>query len=219
MLGWLPEAVSTYAKDIDTIFYIIYYITGFFFLLVTILMIWFLIKYRYQPGRQAVYTHGSTTLELVWTAIPAAVFIILFLASQSTWAKIKQYMPAGDVEVRLIAKQFAWEFHYPGPDGKFDTDDDKSLDGDLHVPVNKVVKVYLRGQDVIHSFFVPVLRLKQDVVPGHEIPTWFQATKTGKYEIPCAELCGPGHSGMKGWLTIHSDEDYQKWLQENWPSS
>jgi cytochrome c oxidase subunit 2 len=218
MLGWLPEAASTYAKDIDTIFYIIYYITGFFFILVTVLMVWFLIKYRYQPGRQAVYSHGSATLELVWTAIPAAVFIVLFLASQSTWARIKLLTPPGDIEVRLVAKQFGWEFYYPGPDKKFDTEDDKKIDGDLHVPVNKIVRVYLRGQDVIHSFFVPVLRLKQDVLPGREIVTWFEATKTGKYEIPCAELCGSGHSGMKGWLTIHSEQDYQKWLQENWPS-
>ena len=123
------------------------------------------------------------------------------------------------VEVRLIAKQFNWEFHYPGPDGQFDTLDDKTIDADLHVPVNKVVRVYLRAQDVIHSFYVPVLRLKQDVVPGREIIAWFEATKTGEYEIPCAELCGPGHSGMLGKLMIYTADDYEKWLQEQWPSS
>ncbi len=219
MLGWLPERVSTYATEIDTVFYAIYYITGFFFLLVTVLLIWFLIKYRQRPGHQAVYSHGSASLELLWTAVPAAVFITLFLVSQSTWARIKMLIPAGDVEVRLIAKQFLWEFQYPGPDGKFDTDDDKTLKSDLHVPVNQTVRVYMRAEDVIHSFFVPVLRLKQDVLPGREIVTWFKAVKTGRYEIPCAELCGPGHSGMKGWLTIHSDADYQKWVQDQWPSS
>ena len=216
MLGWLPERASTYAKDIDTIFYVIYYITGFFFILVTVLLVWFLIKYRAQPGRRAVYSHGSTTLELLWTAVPALIFIALFLVSQSTWARIKQFAPTGDVEVRLIGKQFGWEFHYPGPDGRFDTGDDKSIDNELHVPVDKVVRVYLRGQDVIHSFFVPVLRLKQDVVPGREILAWFQATKTGRYEIPCAELCGPGHSGMKGWLTVHTEDEYRQWVQEQW---
>jgi cytochrome c oxidase subunit II len=82
------------------------------------------------------------------------------------------------------------------------------------VPVNKPVRLYMQGTDVIHSFFVPVLRLKQDVVPGREILAWFEATKTGRFEIPCAELCGPGHSGMKGWLTVHSAEDYAAWLQE-----
>jgi cytochrome c oxidase subunit 2 len=183
-------------------------------LLVTVLLIWFLIQFRYKPGRPAVYSHGNTALELVWTATPAAVFIILFLISQSTWAKVKQFAPVSDTEVRLIAKQFAWEFHYPGPDGKFDTEDDFQQDGELHVPVNKPVRLYLQGTDVIHSFFVPVLRLKQDVVPGREILAWFEATKTGRFEIPCAELCGPGHSGMKGWLTVHSADDYAAWLQE-----
>jgi cytochrome c oxidase subunit 2 len=215
MLRWLPERASTYAGEIDTLFYIIYYITGLVFLLVTVLLIWFLIQFRYKPGRPAVYSHGNTALELVWTATPAAVFIILFLISQSTWAKVKQFAPLSDTEVRLIAKQFAWEFHYPGPDGKFDTEDDFQQDGELHVPVNKPVRLYLQGTDVIHSFFVPVLRLKQDVVPGREILAWFEATKTGRFEIPCAELCGPGHSGMKGWLTVHSAEDYAAWLQEH----
>ncbi len=118
--------------------------------------------------------------------------------------------------MRVTAKQFGWEFLYTGPDGKFDTADDKTLEGDLHVPVDKVVRVYLRAKDVIHSFYIPVMRLKQDAVPGREIIAWFEATKTGKYEIPCAELCGVGHSGMKGWLTIHSAEDYDKWVQTQW---
>lgn len=219
MLAPLPEGVSTFSKDIDTVFYVIYYITGAVFVLVTFLLVMFLFKYRHRAGRPAVYSHGSTALELVWTAIPTVVFITLFLVSQKTWGRVKEYMPAGDVEVRAIAKQFAWQFQYPGPDGKFDTDDDKTLDGELHVPVHKKVRVYLRAEDVIHSFFVPVLRLKQDAVPGREIIAWFEVTKTGKNEIPCAELCGPGHSGMKGWLMAHSDEDYAKWVEEQWPSS
>ena len=121
--------------------------------------------------------------------------------------------------MRLTAKQFNWEFRYPGPDKKFDTPDDKIIDGDLHVPVNKKVRVYMRAKDVIHSFFVPVLRLKQDIVPGREIIAWFEATKPGVYEIPCAELCGPGHSGMLGKLMIYTADDYEKRVQEQWPSS
>lgn len=216
---YLPEGISTYAADVDTVFYVIYYITGFFFLLVTVLLIWFLIQYRFRPGRRAVYSHGSTTLELVWTAVPAMVFIVLFLISQATWARIKQVIPPGDVEVRLTARQFGWEFQYPGPDGQFDTGDDQTIADELHVPVNKKVRVYLRSEDVIHSFFIPVMRIKQDVVPGREIATWFEATRTGRYEIPCAELCGIGHSGMKGWVTIHSDDEYQNWVNEQWPSA
>jgi cytochrome c oxidase subunit 2 len=212
MLHWLPEGVSTYAHDIDRIFYVIYYITGLVFILVTVLLVWFLIRYRQQPGRPAVYSHGNVGLELLWTIIPTLVFVTLFLVSQTTWARIKAFVPPVDVEVRLTAKQFSWEFHYPGVDGQFDTTDDKKLQAELHVPVNKVVRVVMQSEDVIHSFFVPTLRLKQDTVPGHKIPVWFEATKPGRYEIPCAELCGPGHSGMKGWLTVHTPEAYQQWL-------
>lgn len=219
MLKPIPEGVSTYAKDIDTVFYIIYYITSAVFILVTVLLVWFLIKFREQPGRRAVYSHGSAVLEITWTIAPAMVFIIIFLVSQSTWARIKILTPPGDVEVRVTAKQFEWEMLYPGPDGKFDTSDDKVIKGELHVPVNKVVRVYLRGRDVIHSFFIPHVRLKQDAVPGREIVAWFEATKAGKYEVPCAELCGPGHSGMKGWLTVYSAEDYSQWVKKQWPSS
>jgi cytochrome c oxidase subunit 2 len=215
MLRLLPEQASTYAADVDRVFYVIYYITFFVFLLVTFLLVLFVIQYRAKPGQRAIYSHGNNVLELVWTAVPSAVFIILFLISASTWANIKIFKPKGDVEVRLVAKQFAWEFQYPGPDGQFDSDDDVSVDAELHVPVNKKVTVRLQGSDVIHSFFVPVLRLKQDVVPGREITAWFEATKTGRFEIPCAELCGPGHSGMKGWLNVLSDEEYQAWAVEN----
>jgi cytochrome c oxidase subunit 2 len=219
MLQPLPEAASTYAQEIDTVFHVIYYITGIVFILVTVALVWFLIQYRAQPGRRAVYSHGSSALEITWTIAPAMVFIVIFLVSQSTWAKVKIFPPPGDVEVRVLAKQFAWEFTYPGPDGKFDTGDDKTMQSDLHVPVDKVVRVYLRAQDVIHSFFIPTMRLKQDAVPGREIVAWFQAIKSGRYELPCAELCGPGHSGMKGWVTVHEADAYQQWVKQQWPSS
>lgn len=107
---------------------------------------------------------------------------------------------------------------YPGPDATFDTEDDLRLENELHVPVGKVIEVNLQSQGVIHSFFLPHFRLKQDAVPGREILAWFEATTPGRYEIPCAELCGFGHSGMKGWLTVHPAEAYQQWLQQRWPS-
>jgi len=216
MLGWLPDGyggVSSYAKDIDDVFYFIYYLTAFIFLLVTVLMVWFLKKYRVQPGdeaRRATYTHGNNLLELTWTIIPTIVFIGIWFVSKTTWADIKHQSPPPDVQIRLTAKQFSWVFLYPGTDGQFDTSDDKT-DKEMHVPVNKVVNVFLRSDDVIHSFFVPSFRIKQDAVPGREIRVWFKATKPGRYEIPCAELCGPGHSGMVGWVNVHSEADYQQW--------
>ena len=215
MLQWLPEDVSTFGQEIDSLFYLIYYITGFAFILVTVLMIWFLIKYRHRDGRRATYTHGNTTLEIIWTVIPAAIFIALSFMSVSTWAKVKRSAPDSDFEVGVTGKQFNWEIAYPGPDGKLGSDDDVKFDNDLHVPVNKVVRVHLTSRDVIHSFYLPNLRLRQDAVPGRTILVWFEATKPGKYEIPCSQLCGFGHSGMKGWLYVHTPEEYQKWAAEN----
>ncbi len=219
MLSWLPENVSTFGAKVDQIFYLIYYITGATFVLVTGLLLAFLILYRHREGRRATYTHGNTTLEIIWTIVPALILVMLAVMSKGLWDDIKKTPPAADVEVRVTAKQFNWEIRYPGPDGKFDTDDDLQIDNDLHVPVNKVVHVMLGSKDVIHSFFVPQLRLKQDALPGRQIIVWFEATKPGTYEIPCAELCGFGHSGMKGSLIVHDPADYEKWLKERWPAA
>ena len=215
MLQWLPEDVSTFGGEIDSLFYLIYYITAATFILVTVLMVLFLVMYREQPGRRATYTHGNTSLEIIWTIIPAAILIVLSFMSVSTWAKVKRQAPDSDFELQVAAKQFNWDVVYPGADGKFGTDDDVKFDNDLHVPVNKVVRIQLSAKDVIHSFFLPNLRLKQDAVPGRTILVWFEATKPGKYELPCAELCGFGHSGMKGWLFVHTPEEYSKWAGEN----
>ena len=170
MLGWLPDAyggASSYAGDIDAVFQFIYWLTFAIFWLVTILMVWFLYRYRYREGetRRATYTHGNMALELIWTIIPAIVFVGIWFVSKTTWADIKGQSPPPDVEVRLTAKQFAWIFAYPGPDRQFDTTDDKT-DKELNVPLNKVVRVHLRSDDVIHSFFVPWFRIKQDAVQG-----------------------------------------------------
>lgn len=219
MLRWLPENVSTYGDQIDSIFYFIYYLTGAVFILVTVLMILFLIMYRQREGRRAVYSHGNTALEVTWTVIPAAILILLSFMSVSTWGEIKISAPPADVEVEVAGKQFNWEVVHPGADGQLHTQDDVKIDNELHVPVNKVVHVKLTSRDVIHSFFVPNFRLKQDAVPGRQIRVWFEATKPGKYELPCAELCGFGHSGMIGWVFVHNSEDYEKWIKENTPQS
>jgi len=219
MLDWLPQNVSTYGGDIDFFFYVIYYITAVVFFLVAGAMIIFLIKYRYREGRKALYYHGNTTLEIVWTSATFIAMIVLALVSKPLWGKIKQEMPPTDIVVQVTGKQFNWEVLYPGPDKTFGTPDDYQVDNEVHVPVNKVVRVMLTSKDVIHSFFVPVLRLKQDMLPGRQIPAWFQATATGEYEIPCAELCGFGHSGMLGKLFVHTPEEYEAWVQATWPTN
>ena len=219
MLPWLPENVSTYGPQIDSLFYLIFWITGITFVLVQGALIVFLVQYRHRPGRRAIYTHGNNTLEIAWTIAPSIILVVLALLSRGLWHEIKETVPPSKYQVQVTAKQFNWEITYPGPDGQFGTADDKTLENDMNVPVDQVIEVHLKSRDVIHSFFVPVLRLKQDALPGREIVQWFQATKTGKYEIPCAELCGFGHSGMLGHLTVHSAEDYNKWVQTQWPAA
>jgi cytochrome c oxidase subunit 2 len=204
---WLPENVSTYGRDIDWLFHLIYAITGVTLVLVSVTLVAFLIMYRDRPGRRARYTHGNSTLEIVWTVVPALILVILTFLSVPAWSKIKMSQPPSDLVIDVTAKQFNWQVKYPNSDKVF-------LD-EMHVPVNKVVHVALKSQDVIHSFYVPQFRMKQDAVPGRNIITWFEATKPGKYELPCAELCGFGHSGMKGWIYVHTPEEYQKWAAEN----
>lgn len=218
MMSWLPENVSTYGGSIDSLFYLIYYICGVVFVLVHVLLLAFIVLYRGRPGRKAVYMHGNTTLEVVWTLIPAVIVLLLAVIAKPAWDHVKRELPPSEHVVRVTAKQFNWEFLYPGPDGKFETEDDVTMDNELHVPVNSVVQLALRSRDVIHSFFVPVFRLKQDTMPGREIMAWFEATETGRWEIPCAELCGFGHSGMKGSVTVHSPEEYDAWVQQQWAS-
>ncbi len=222
MMSTLPPGLSTYSGQIDSLFYLIYYVTTFTFFAVQITLLVFAIRYRYDPNRRATYTHGNTTLEIIWTVIPALMLATLALMSRTTWAEIKWRQPPSDFTIMVTAKQFNWEIAYPGPDGELGTEDDVVMDNDFHVPVNHTVRVRLRSRDVIHSFFVPVFRLKQDAVPGREIPVWFKATQTSKdahyengFEIPCAELCGFGHSGMLGHIFVDDQATYDAWAKEH----
>lgn len=212
---WLPENVATFGGDIDWLFHLIYYITGITFILVTVAFLSFIVIYRDRPGRRARYTHGNTPLEIVWTVVPSLILVVLTFLSVPAWSKIKMTMPQTDFVVQVTGKQFNWQVTYPGSDGRFGTPDDKTLLDEMHVPVGKPIRVNLRSEDVIHSFFVPSFRFKQDAVPGREIPAWFEVSKPGKYEIPCAELCGFGHSGMRAWIYVHTAEEYAKWAAEN----
>lgn len=218
MMRWLPENVGSYGWEIDWLFYLIYYITGATFIIVAALMVAFLILYRHRDGRRATYTHGNATLEIVWTVVPALILVILTFLSVPTWGRIKQQVPPSDVKIRITAKQFNWEVTYPGPDGKFDTEDDRTFDNEVHIPVGKPVILRLASKDVIHSVFIPQARFKQDAVPGRTIEQWVQVTKPGKYEIPCAELCGFGHSGMKGYLYVHTPDEFEQWRKQAWSS-
>jgi cytochrome c oxidase subunit 2 len=210
----LPESVSTFGGKIDGLFWLITWITGVIFILVEVILVWFLFRYRHREGRKARYTHGNNRLEVIWTIIPAFICVVLALLSRRAWAEIKQSLPSDAMAVEVTAEQFAWNIRYPGPDGKLNSPDDLTTLNQLHVPVGRPVVVSLRSKDVIHSFFLPEFRVKQDAVPGMTTRIWFEATRVGNWEIACAELCGLGHYRMKGFITVDSPEDFQKWLSE-----
>ncbi len=221
MHWWLPPNISTYyGPKIDQLFYLILWLTGVIFVGVQSALLYFLFRYRAQDGVKATYTHGNNRLEVIWTVTPAVILVFLTIWSQVVWSEIKGPPPSGAIPIEIQAEQFAWNVHYPGPDGKFGTADDIKTINQLHIPVGKPVRVRLTsiGKDgkhpVIHSFFLPEFRLRQDVVPGMAIDVWFEATRTGQYEIACSQFCGLGHYRMRGYLSIHSQEGFDAWLKE-----
>ena len=216
MSWWLPLKASTFAGEIDGLFTAVLIITGIAFVVVEVGLVWFSLKYRNRPGRTAYYTHGSNKAELIWTAIPAVTVVALGLISNHYWKQIKgrDSVPADSYPIGVHAKQFEWQYTYPGPDGQLGTADDYTIRNQLHVPVNRNVVVILTSEDVIHSFFVPVFRLKQDAVPGLTIRAWFNATVPGEYELGCAELCGMGHYKMRTRVTVHTQADFDAWVKQ-----
>ena len=215
---WFPENISTYGADVDGVFYLIYYIVGFWFVLSQVAIIYFIVRYRRRSGARAVYVRGDRWRELSWIMVPAAIVLVLDLgidaAGARVWDTVKTHLPAGDVHLDVTAKQFEWLVAYPGLDAQLGTTDDFTVNSELHVPTGKDIRLTLRSQDVLHSFFLPNVRLKQDAVPGRSIDVWFNVTKPGTYELACAELCGFGHYTMRGQFIVHTPEDYDRWVRE-----
>ena len=216
-LSWLlPPGASTFVGEIDWLYNTILVICGIAFILTEAALVWFLVKYRGRPGRKAVYTHGNATAEYIWTGVTSIVVVWIGLASAGGWHRIKGHdgAPANSYPLRITAKQFEWHITYPGRDGKIGTADDYTVRSQLHLAVNRPVKIDLESEDVIHSFFVPPFRIKQDAVPGMHIMVWFQPTQVGTFELGCAELCGLGHYRMRAVVTVHSQDDYDRWVTE-----
>jgi cytochrome c oxidase subunit 2 len=209
----LPENVSTFGGEIDSMFNLIAWITIVVFFGVELLLLWFMFRYRARPGRKAVYTHGNSRMEILWTTATAAIVVFLGIISRGLWLEIKdpRRFPEPGLELIVRAKQFEWNTHYPGADGQLGTADDFVKRNQMSIPVNVPVRITLQSEDVIHSFYLPELRLKQDAVPGMDIPAWFQATRTGEFTVGCAELCGLQHYRMKGTLTVLSAEEFGAW--------
>lgn len=222
---WFPVNASSYGGEIDALFLLILYITGAVLVLVEVALLVFIFKYRGRPGRKALYYEGSTRAEVIWTVIPAVICIGLGLWSQPLWSRIKDRdsIPADAMPLNITAKQFEWHFGYPGPDGRQGTDDDFTKRGELHVVINQNYSFHMTSEDVIHSFFIPVFRLKQDAVPGMFVDGWFRPTlptpETGPWEIACAELCGLGHYRMRARVWVHTAEEFAAWQAGQAPAS
>lgn len=211
---FMSDSASTFGPEIDGLYTIILIITGIVFVITEVCLVWFLFRYRHREGRKAAYIHGSTKAEIVWTLVPFVIVLWIALSGRDLWSRIKDVdrVPAGAMEVMVAARQFEWNVTYGGADGELGTGDDFTVRNRLDVPVDRPVKLVLVADDVIHSFFLPDFRVKQDVVPGMEGMAWFQATRTGEFPIGCAELCGIGHTRMRGTLTVHSSADFQAWM-------
>lgn len=236
-LWWMPENISEGGKEIDFIFYVIFWMCLAVFVGTQAVMIWFMIKYRKKPGVKATYSHGDIKLEVIWTATPLVIFLILGAYSNKVWYDMRQGgIPEGALQVDIVAEQYGFHFRYPGPDGVFGKTDNKLLSGgnpfgmvegdpagaddikvynEMVIPVGRPIQMILRSRDVIHAYYVPSLRLYQDMVPGKDIDwVWFQTFKGGNFQIACNQLCGSGHYKMFAALRIVSDQEYAKFLEE-----
>jgi cytochrome c oxidase subunit II len=251
-----------FGSSVDLLFYLILAITGFFFVLVEALLVWAMWRYASVPGLKAEYVHGNHRLELLWTFVPAVILLIVAFSQVRAWEHIKYVsrMPEPTQLIEVSARQFEWRMRYATdeqllrdilvPDNapepakvkahqqaknweEHGQIDDLHVVNELHTWAGAKVRVALKTRDVIHSFFLPNLRLKQDALPGKTIPVWFEAKdhnlewneSAGKWtgpdgkepenwELACAELCGWGHYKMQGRLWVHKDRaDYDRWLK------
>ena len=234
---WTPELASVHGQAIDDQLILSLIISGAIFVAAHLVLGYVIWRYRDRGTGRARHSHDRPKLEASWTIATAVLFVGLGIQGNGVWANyLNEKMPPDTITIEVTAQQFAWNIRYPGTDGRFGRTDPKRIDDSLGnyigidptdsagnddivtqniatVPVNRAVQVILRSKDVTHSFFVPQFRLKQDAVPGLAIPIHFTATRTGEYEIACAELCGMQHYKMRGRLQVMSESDFQIWLK------
>jgi cytochrome c oxidase subunit 2 len=218
MLEYLIPQASSFAHDIDWLFMVILLTVGFWFFVAQGVLFYFIFRFRRKDGVRSLYVAGEDKAEKNWVRIPHFLVIIcdigLIAGTILVWITVKQALPPAEEKVRIIGQQWAWTFVHAGPDGQLDTDDDITVVDELHVKADTVYHFELLSKDVIHSFSVPVFRLKQDAVPGRVITGWFKPTKTGQFDIQCAEMCGLGHGVMGARLRIETKEEHAQWMSE-----
>ncbi len=209
---------STYAENVDGIILLVFVLVGFWFMVAEGVFFWLIWKFRAKPGEKSQYLTGKEKHVKRWVTIPHALVLVcdvfIIIGSIRVWYEIKQQLPEPDSVVRVIGQQWAWTFQHPGPDNELDTPDDIFTVDELHVQVDRTYHFRLESRDVVHSFSVPVFRLKQDAVPGRSITGWFRPTRTGEYDIQCAEICGIGHGVMAARIHIEDENTHSDWIAE-----
>lgn len=197
-----PTAASSNAGAVDALYIFLVALSVFMTLAIFVTIAIFGLKYRRRHGREAQQIEGSLILEIAWSVIPLGIFIVIF-----AWGAVLYFHdrtpPQDATDIYVVGKQWMWKIQHPGGQREID---------ELHVPVNKDIKLIMTSQDVIHSFFIPAFRIKQDVLPGRYTTLWFRATQTGTYHLFCAQYCGTEHSGMIGEVVVMDPADYQAWL-------
>lgn len=199
-----PEQASTMAPWVDAVFFTLLVICACFTVVICVLILTYAIKYRRgsRADRSNPRSHNAK-LEAIWVGGPLVLSIAIF--AWATYVFFYMYRaPENSSEIYVLGRQWMWELTHP--EGKREINE-------LHVPLGRPVRLMMTSQDVIHSFFVPAFRMKQDVVPGRYVSTWFEPTRAGKYHLFCAEYCGTKHSGMIGWVYVMEPADYQQWLE------
>ena len=202
-LPLFPLSASTVSGEVDTLFFFILGVSAFFAILVSALMLYFTFKYRSKKaGDAGADIHGSLTLELIWTGIPFILAMVMFVwGAQLFFTMAKP--PADAMDIFVVGKQWMWKVQHP--EGVREINE-------MHVPINRPVRLTLGSEDVIHDFFIPAFRVKMDVVPGRLTTMWFTATTVGEYHIFCGQYCGTRHSGMIGTVVAMMPDDYEAWL-------
>ena len=230
---WFPEGISEYAPMIDKQFMWTLGVVAIAFTAAQFALGYAVMRFGRKGDARAAYTHGSNKLEVTWTILTAAVFITLAILGQRVWAQLHLTAAADNAaRIEVVAQQFQWNFHYSGADGIFGKTEARYIDDSglnfigldpndpagkddaqlttLVVPKDRAVELTLKSKDVIHSFFVPALRFKQDTLPGMAIKVHFTANREGKYEIPCAELCGSLHHNMKSNMIVVPADEFDR---------
>ncbi len=207
--SWIPlfpDQASSFAWQVDALYFYIIAVCLFFGIGVVIFVTLFAFQYR-EKEKFAVpqEIHGSNVLEITWTAIPFVIAMTIFAFGTYVFFNLYR-MPADATEIYVVGKQWMWKFQHGNGQREIN---------ELHVPVGQKIKLVMTTEDVLHDVYIPAFRTKADVVPGRYTYLWFEATKPGKYHLYCAEYCGLNHSGMGGWVYVMEPRDYDNWLAGN----